>query len=203
MPAHHREKFLITLPAIVEQLQLWDRRSDGIDVELTVHLAALVSYTHQQVSQQLAIGFERPSQAVRNLKAGSCQRVDIRRRAIHDRRAIAGVVRDGLRRIPLEYGNIERNLVVKQPDASANCRFSVACGSKHEADARRDIDSFHRKTVMVEPQAEIEREAGENLPIVLDEDREVVLGCFGRQWRAKGDGAAQRAITPLDAHRKI
>ena len=168
-----------------------------------MHVAAFVTDAHQHIPHHLAVELQRPSQAVGNEQAGICKGVNVGRRTIDRRRAIGGIVGDRLRRIIREHRNVERNLVVEEPDTAANCGASIARGRKHESDARSDVHCLRRQAVVIQSQPEVEREPRNDLPVVLHEEREVVLRGLRSNRRAVADGAAGRAVLPQHRHRQV
>src|SRR6516162_6017736 len=136
--------------------------------------AALVPDAHEHASSNFAVELKRPAKAIRHTQSRRRKCVDIRGWSVDDRRSVAGIVGYCLRGIPLEHRNIEWNLVVEEPYAAADRSLSIVCGSKDEADTRTDIDCLRGKAVVVQPQAEIECEPREDLPVVLHEQSEVI-----------------------------
>jgi len=76
----------------------------------------------------------------------------------------------------VEDGDVDRDLVEEDAEASADGGSAVAGGREDEADARGDVDGLGREAVVVETKAEVEREAGIDLPAVLKEEGKLVFG---------------------------
>ena len=75
----------------------------------------------------------------------------------------------------VEDGNVDWDLVEEDPEATADGSPVVARGREDKADAWRNVDAFGGEAVVIEPQAKIQGQARMNLPVVLHEEREVVL----------------------------
>src|SRR6516225_6849671 len=175
LPAQHGEELPIALPSAVEQKQLCEVcELHWVYVELTRDLALFVAEAEEEMGAQFAIELERPSEAV-----GDVQRcwsdMSEGRGSAYDGRAIRRVVGDVLRREPVEDRDIDGDLVVEDAEAAANGGAIVASWSHDETDARSNIDEFAREAVVIDAYAEIDRQAGANLPAVLYEECELVL----------------------------
>ncbi len=85
--------------------------------------------------------------------------------------AVGGELSDGLRGEIREDGDVDGNFVVEEADAATDGGAIVAGGGIDEADSWGDVDGIGGEAVVIETDAEVENEAGMDLPTVLERRR--------------------------------
>lgn len=115
--------------------------------------------------------------------------------AAKDGGTIGGELGDGLRGEIGEEGDVDRDLVVEEADAAADGGAIVGGRSVNKTEARCDVEGIGRETVLVEAHAELEDQAGMDLPTILHKKSEFVAGgSGGKQWMKVNDPAAESAV---------